>query len=538
MDAALLAVSFSAAVGLFLGSDPANRAAGIDPLKALRYEWRHECGKIREEERMKHWHGWIIVLALATAAFIAPSLLAEAPSGAGPNDPLMAPKDWLTIAPNTNLWFYFDYAPREPAVGGLGRGRGTGLSKANVAVNTNGVDGIRLAIYTPDQARDWLIDPTIEPVGRGTPYYGPYATPMYDLYWSGAFNIPGRYLIAITNSNAFPTSFRMTVTGDTVMLYPMPTAVPTPTLYVPLTVTPVPTGTLEGKLLFETATGGAIYTVNGDGSGLALVSRGIDPSWSPDGKQITFARWDNASPGVYTANADGTNERLVYGTPRVRSPRWSPDGKYIAFTQLKSADEANPIWKLGVVELATGRLIEPECSRMCQVPSWSSDSTTLAFFDPGAGLMKTSILGGPASMVMGPAGSYWDTAANFARPILGMTPLQSEEISPDGARIVYSQQAHDRWEVSTVSMSGGAPTGVTSPDLILSLFFNVVDHNVAPTWSPDGKQILFLSDRNSKWEFFVVNADGTGLKQVLKNVTDSIAISYGYSYERIVDWTQ
>jgi TolB protein len=119
-----------------------------------------------------------------------------------------------------------------------------------------------------------------------------------------------------------------------------------------------------------------------------------------------------------------------------------------------------------------------------------------------------------------------------------MPPIQSLEWSPDGKRIVYSQQAHDRWELNTVNADGSNPTGITSPDPILSMFFNVIDHNVAPTWSPDGKQIFFLSNRNGKWEFFVVNADGTGLTQVLKNVTDTIPLQYGYSYERMVDWTK
>jgi hypothetical protein len=489
---------------------------------------------------VKHPHRWIIVLFVLMAAFIAPSLLASAPTGAGPLDPLSVPTGSQTIAPNATLWFYFDYVPTTGSTGRFGfrAGRIT-PSNANVALDAGGIGGLEFSIYTPDEATNWLNDSSTEPVGRGTPYYDKLTGVLvHDLYWSGAFNTSGRYFVAVTNTNSIPVNFQLTVTGDTVTLYPAPTPVPSPTLFVPITVTPVPTGTVQGKFVFETATGGEIYTVNGDGSNLALVSHGIDPAWSPDGTQITFARWDNTAPGVYIANADGSNERIIYTSPRVRSPRWSPDGKYIAFTQQKTTNSGEQIWKLGVVEVATGKLFEPQCSRNCYLPSWNSDSMTLAFFDPSVGIEATNIFSGPPWTILGPTGSYFDSAANIWRPILAMPPMQSVEWSPDGKSIVYSQQAHDRWEVSTVSPDGSNVHGVTSPDPILSIFFNVVDHNVAPTWSPDSKQIAFLSSQNGKWEFFVVNADGTGLTQVLKNVTDSISLQYGYSYERMIDWTK
>ena len=245
-----------------------------------------------------------------------------APGGTGPNDPLMIPTGSSSIAPGTTLWFYFDYAVDNMG-GGFGRGSAPRLNgpsaQVKVAVDANGAPGLALAIYTPDQASAWVNDPTTAPVGRGTPYTDTSNDLVtHDLYWAGAFNASGRYLIAVSNSASVPVAFEMTVSGDWVTLYPPVIPSPTPTLPVPFTVTPVPTGTIQGKIVFETATGGDIYTVNGDGSQLTRVSRGIDPSWSPDGKKIFFARWDNADPGIYTANSDGSNEQLVFGT---RKPR-------------------------------------------------------------------------------------------------------------------------------------------------------------------------------------------------------------------------
>jgi hypothetical protein len=492
--------------------------------------------------------GLLILFAVIFATLAASSALAGEPTGASPNDPLMVPTDWQFLAPNTTLWFYFDYVT-DTGGGGFGffRAATTTRAQVNVALDAYGIGGMQFAIYTPEQANDWLRDPTTAPIGRGTPYRDTVSGEITrDLYWTGAFNTGGRYFITVTNNNPVAIPFRLTVTGDTVTLYPVPTPAPTPTLVVPFTVAPVPTGTIQGKIVFQTATGGLIYTVNGDGSDLTLLTYGIDPTWSPDGKQIAFARWGSTYPGLYIMNADGSKEQLIYGASRIRSPKWSPDGKYIAFTQDKPSADGKPLWKLGLIEI--GKVIdadtiknvlsEPQCSRLCYAPSWNSDSVTLAYTDPGVGIMTTSIISGSASLILGPQGTYFDAAAGIVRPILHMPPIQSTEWSPDGKRIVYSQRAHDRWELNVVSADGSNPVGITSPDPILYTLFGVTVHNVAPTWSPDGEQILFLSDRNGKWEFFVTDPRGSNIRQVLKNVTDRIFLRFDFENERMMDWVK
>ena len=38
--------------------------------------------------------------------------------------------------------------------------------------------------------------------------------------------------------------------------------------------------------------------------------------------------------------------------------------------------------------------------------------------------------------------------------------------------------------------------------------------NEQPCWSPDGRTILFQSNRSGKWQIYRVNPDGTGLSQL------------------------
>ncbi len=454
---------------------------------------------------------WIILIVVLLAAFVAPSIMAGAPTGAGPNDPLMVTGNWQMLAPNASAWFYFDY--------------GADKSRVEADLDANGAGNIQLAIYTPAQASAWLQDPTTAPVGNGTQPGASTAAAIHDLVWLGAFNTSGRYFAVVTNKSASPVSFRLLISGSSVTLVPTPTPTPYPT---PLFATPIPTGTLTGRLLFQDASGGIIYSVNGDGSNLTRVTNGLDPAYSPDGKQIAFTRW-NYPPGVFVANADGTNERSLFGGNQILSPQWSPDGTRIAFTRQKggSADSrfcfgnfcfaspGSPYWRIGVVALNDGTLFDPSSTNSSFSPTWSADNHTIAYADAGFGVLVV------------------DTNGGAPTTLFGQNPaVQSPMYSPDGSKIVFMVRQHDHWEINAMNADGSNVVAVTQAN---PLSFVVVN-NVAPTWSPDGKQILFLSDRGGKWEFFVVNVDGTGLQQVLKNITDSITIRYNSSNERVIDW--
>src|SRR5438876_6973438 len=92
---------------------------------------------------------------------------------------------------------------------------------------------------------------------------------------------------------------------------------------------------LRGKIAFHSNRDGDfdIYVMNADGSGVTQVTHNtinaFDPTWSPNGQQIAFARISGCcAAAVVVINRDGRGERVLadYAFPRA----WSAAGCQLA----------------------------------------------------------------------------------------------------------------------------------------------------------------------------------------------------------------
>jgi Tol biopolymer transport system component len=318
--------------------------------------------------------------------------------------------------------------------------------------------------------------------------------------------------------------------------------------------------TSEGKLVFTTRSGGDLYIVNADGTGLQKLASGvIDPAVSPDGQQVAFTRWDGAEFGtLYVMNLDGTGERAILGeTRQAKSPTWSPDGQEIIvsfqhgglrdpeqecrryefgeevrlpenaqITGITTIGEKDTLevcfipredlqWGLRRVNLASGQYEDLPADLYSFSPAWDPNQDWRVLYNTDKGLMQLDLTTGEQQ--------------SLTSDVRDTTPV----FSADGQKLALTYKQHDHWEVYTYDLASGARQRLTKPPLLADPQYS----SAAPAWSPDGSQIAFVTDRTGQWEIWLMNADGSNQHPLLPSeVQTQLGLDYQGVNERMLNW--
>lgn len=287
---------------------------------------------------------------------------------------------------------------------------------------------------------------------------------------------------------------------------------------------------LEGRLVFQVSSGGAIYRINADGSGMRRLTDGLDPAWSPDGTRIALTRWRNPW-GVYLIHADGSGEDRIVDGQQLKEVTWSPDGSRIAFTLNRGSSEPTEVCFFGfcftippfsyaqlwIADLDSGDYLSlPLDDQVVHSPAWSPDGNRIVFAGD-RGLAWIDLDSKETGRFSG--GSVWDGSPAY---------------SPSGRQLAFMGRVHNRWEVFVMNADGSGRRQLTRSDPRLE----DPPHNVAPAWSPDGSQIAFLSDRDGRWRIYVMRADGSGQRAMFGAELDGLGLSYDWASERVLSWTE
>jgi Tol biopolymer transport system component len=308
--------------------------------------------------------------------------------------------------------------------------------------------------------------------------------------------------------------------------------------------------------------GGGIFVMGSTGESVRrLTDFGYDPSWSPDGREIVVAGGVANYPSdlsasftdLWVVDVETGNRRLIGKGINAMGPRWAPHGQRIAFWTRRGTSGQRDIFTIaadGSQANAAATDITNDAA-LDWSPAWSPDGGTLYFSSNRGGTMnlwrvpidepsgKTS---GEAQSVTAP--SAWCGEVSFANdgrhfvyttldwrsrlvraPFDPRTlalagpaqtvfetgrPVRDHQLSRDGKSVVISQIGAQE-DLAVERLDGGGYLRLTDDTF----------RDRGPSWSPDGKEILFYSDRSGGYELWLIHPDGSGLRQLTRQGTGS-----------------
>ena len=239
----------------------------------------------------------------------------------------------------------------------------------------------------------------------------------------------------------------------------------------------------------------ALYIQDMDGLGPAelLIERekyhNFAPAWSPDGKRISYLSYADPQAVFIREVYSGNETKLrLKGEQQAMGAVWSPDGKSMAVTV--SMHGYSDIVLYNAQSLEPGATVAPTWSNEFD-PSFTPDGHRLVFVSDRSGTPQIYISdldGGRLNRLT------FDGRYNA-----------SPAVSPDGRRIAWvheeKEQSDTRWDrimsIYLMDVDGKNPRRVTID----------TGHNEAPAWSPDGRYLIFQSDRTGKYELYLMAAD-------------------------------
>ena len=255
--------------------------------------------------------------------------------------------------------------------------------------------------------------------------------------------------------------------------------------------------------------------------------------WAPDGKRIIFqtTRDQYKCDQIFIMNADGSNQHLVStGKGVTTCGYFLPDNKHIIYASTHLAGDACPppadrskgyVWAVSPgfdIFLATddGKIEK----RLTDTPGYDAEGTVN--FKTGQ-IVYTSMASGDLDIwTMRPDGTQkkqltkrvgYDGGSVLSRDGKKLVwrshyPKTPDDMSKYKSLLAENLTAPMKMEVMIADADGSHVQQLT----------NYGCASFAPTFTPDGKRILFSSNKQEcdsrKFELYIMNVDGTGLEQV------------------------
>jgi Tol biopolymer transport system component len=266
---------------------------------------------------------------------------------------------------------------------------------------------------------------------------------------------------------------------------------------------------------------------------LTFGGQNAEAYWSPDGKRLIFqaTRDGLGCDQIFVMNADGSDVRMVStGKGRTTCGYFLPDGEHLLYASTHEAGDACPppadrskgyVWAVYPsydVYLATvdGKIVKKLTDQAGYdaeaTVNWKTKRivyTSMASGDLDLWSMKTD--GAQKQQLTREAG--YDGGAVYSRDGKRLVWRANHPKTPETRKRYQELLGQDLTSPMEMEIFVAGAGGKDAKQIT-----NFGCASFAPTFSPDGKQVLFASNKNRcggrEFELFLINVDGTGIEQI------------------------
>jgi Tol biopolymer transport system component len=275
--------------------------------------------------------------------------------------------------------------------------------------------------------------------------------------------------------------------------------------------------------------------------------------WSQDGRHLTYFSTDLTGGGLYALPLNVQGERkpieVLRNKSQLQGPRLSPDNRFMTFVSNETG--RFEVYAIRFDPAATTPATPVQISDQggTGMVFWQRDGKELYYLAADRGIMAVAVGAGseapfgkpallfrpPADIVPGVAPGTASVSRDGERFVIAVPRPQLRQLtvfdrqgkvvstigqpgfynqpnlSPDGARAVVMRNDPQSGNVDiwTIDLASGKGTPITNDNFPQN----------APIWSPDGKQVAYVSTREGLSGIYRKAADGTGEAELLFQYT-------------------